>query len=116
MIKDGPQTPFFIKPVTRAIGSRVEQAFLNRNLEANFTFIESQLATSPNNGEFLCGDHLTGADVLMVFPLEAAQGRAGVTKEKYPKICAYVERLTQRPAYKKAVQRIVDDFGKYELA
>jgi len=112
-MKDGPQTPFFVKPLTRAIGGRVESTFLNPQLERHFAFVESQLATSPENGEFICGPHLTGADILMVFPLEAANGRTGLTKEKHPKTIAYVERLQARPAYKKAVQKIIDETGEY---
>lgn len=115
-MKDGPQTPFLIKPLTRAIGGRIESAFLNRNFEANFAFVESQLASSPNNGSYLCGANMTGVDILMEFPLSAAQGRAGLTKEKYPKICAYVKSLQERPAYKKAVQEIIDKTGSYDMS
>lgn len=113
VIKDGPQTPFFIKPLTREIGKRVEAAFITRNLESSFSYIEGLISSSPDNGQFLCGPELTGADILMVYPLEAAMGRAGLDKEKYPKTCAYVGRLQQRDAYKKAVQRIIDETGEY---
>lgn len=115
VIKDNPQTPFFIKPVTRAIGGKVESAFLQPNFDNHFKFVESQISSSPDSGQFLCGPELSGADVLMVFPLEAAIGRAGLTKEKYPKTVAYVERLQQRDAYKKAVQKIIDETGEYNM-
>lgn len=39
----------------------------------------------------------------------------GMTKSKYPKLLAYVERLQQEPMYKKAVEKIVEMEGKYEL-
>ncbi len=52
----------------------------------------------------------------MVFPLEAGQGRGGVNKETYPKICEYVARLQGREAYKKAVQRIIDETGEYSTS
>lgn len=110
-IKDAP-VPFFIKPVTRGIAGKVEDSFLKKNFETHFNFLEEQLATS--EGNFLCGKNMTGADILMQFPLEAGMGRTGLTKEKYPKICAYVERLMEREAFKSAVENIKKDTGKYE--
>jgi glutathione S-transferase len=50
----------------------------------------------------------------MSFPLEAAKGRATLTEEKYPRICAYVDRLTEREGYKRAVQKIVEIEGSYD--
>lgn len=52
----------------------------------------------------------------MVYPLEAAMGRAGLDKDRYPKTCGYVGRLQQRDAYKKAVQRIIDETGEYSMS
>lgn len=83
------------------------------NLKTSFDFLESQIASSPNNGEFLCGSKLTGADIMMSFPLAAAKGRAGFKQEAHPKLWAYVERLEAQEAYKKAVERIVEVEGSY---
>lgn len=101
------------RPLTRIIGGKVEAAFINRNIDLHFSFLENQLATIPNGGEFMCGTELSCVDILLVYPLEAAKGRAGITKERYPHIVAYVDRLTQRPAYKKAIQKIIDETGSY---
>ena len=50
----------------------------------------------------------------MVFPLDAAaDGDTGLTKEKYPKIMAYLTRLKERPAFQRAVQKIKDETGEY---
>lgn len=51
--------PFFIKPITRTIGSRVESAFLTENFAKHFGFLDSQLASSPDGGKYLCGKDLT---------------------------------------------------------
>lgn len=107
-------SPFLIKPLTGLITGAVDSKFLAPNLKSNFSFLESQLASSPDNGSFLCGADLTGADILMSFPLGAARGRAGLTKEAYPKLWAYVERLEGREAYKKAVERVVEIEGSYD--
>ncbi|KAI9721204.1 MAG: hypothetical protein M1812_002365 [Candelaria pacifica] len=109
----GSPVPFFIKPITGMIAGRIETMFLNRSFKTHFEFLESQIASSPNSGEFLCGKELTGADVLMSFPLEAGQSRAGLTADKYPKLCAYLDKIHERDAYKRAVQKIVDMEGSY---
>ena len=88
--------------------------FLSPNFKTHFEFLESQISTSPDGGDFLCGKNLTGADIMMSFPLEAGRGRAGFTKEKHPKLWAYVDRLQGREAYKKAVQKIIDVEGSYD--
>ncbi|KAJ9638235.1 bifunctional glutathione transferase/peroxidase [Coniosporium apollinis] len=104
--------PFFIKPITRGIVGKMNTAFLHPNFKTHLDFLEDQLATSPNGGEFLCGPELTGADIMMIFPLEAAQWRAGLTKEKYPRLAAYIERLQQREAFQRAIKKIEDVTGE----
>ena len=96
------------------ITSAVESKFLYPTLTTHFDFLESQLATSPENGEYLCGPRLTGADILMSFPLGAAKGRSPFTKESHPKLWAYVDRLEAFDGYKKAVQKIIDIEGSYD--
>jgi len=98
--------PFFIKPVTRSIAARVDASYLTENIKTHFGFLEQQLASSPQKGEFFAGPTFTGADLMMYFPLEASVTRVGVTKEKYPKIHAYIERIQARPAYQQAIKRI----------
>ena len=112
-IKNAP-VPFFIKPITNGIAGRITSSFLTPNFKTHLDFLESQIATSPNGGSYLCGGDLTGADILMSFPLGAARGRAGLTQEKYPKLWAYLERLETRDAYKRAVQKIIEIEGSYD--
>lgn len=103
-IKEAP-VPFFIKPILRIIGGRVESQFLTRNLEANFDYVESLLASVPGGGDFFCGDTLSGADIMMLFPLEGAFTRGGADPAKYPKTKALIDRIHQRDAYKASVKR-----------
>ncbi|KAK4939466.1 bifunctional glutathione transferase/peroxidase [Elasticomyces elasticus] len=105
---------FFIKPITAAVASTVETGFLSRNFKTHYEFLEGQLATSPDGGKFLCGKDLTGADIMMSFPLEAGQSRTGFSKEQYPKVWDYVERLHEREAYKRAVARIIELEGQFK--
>ncbi len=62
----------------------------------------------------MCGREITGADILMEFPLVAGAERSGRTKEAYPKLSAYIEKLHERAAYKRAVQKIVDTEGSFK--
>jgi glutathione S-transferase len=113
----GPAVPFFIRPISKAIAGKVEEAFLAPNLKTHFEFLEGQMASSPENGQFLCGRNLTGADIIMIFPLEAAHGRAGLTAEKYPKLSAYIGRLHEREAYKRAIKKVEETTGeKFDMA
>lgn len=102
--------PFFIKPITRTIGSRIEEAFLNPNYKTHFDFLEGQLASS--GGDFFCGKTLSCADVMLIFPLEAALGRAGLSREKHPTVAAWVDRIHEREAYKAAVKKVEEATGE----
>jgi len=109
-----PALPFYVRPIANGIAGRIEAMFLHPNFKKHLDFLESQMASSPNGGEYLCGKEMTGADIMMSFPLEAMKSRAGLTKEKYPLLWAYVDRLESREASKKAVQDIVDREGIYQ--
>ena len=57
---------------------------------------------------------LTGADIIMSFPLIAAKQRAGLTREKYPELFEYTERLENEAGYKKAVEKIIEIEGEFK--
>lgn len=110
-IKNSP-VPFFIKPITSGIAGKINSSFLEPNFKTHFEFLESQLSTS--GSQYLCGKHLTGADILLSFPLIAGKTRSGMTAEKQPKLWAYIERLEKEAGYEKAVQKIIEIDGKFE--
>ncbi|KAL8671919.1 MAG: hypothetical protein Q9168_003594 [Polycauliona sp. 1 TL-2023] len=108
------KSPFFIRPIASAITGNIESMFLKPNLESNFDFLESQVKSAPDGGGFLCGSKLTGADILLSFPLGAAKGRAGLSEEKYPALFAWVNRMEDMEGNKKAVQKIIEVEGSYD--
>jgi glutathione S-transferase len=112
-IKDGPVL-FFIKPITNAIVGKVTSIFLAPNFKTHYAFLEDQLKTAPDGGEFLCGNSLTAADIMMSFPLEAGQTRSGMSETDCPLVWAYVDRLHQREAYKRSVQKISEVEGSFK--
>ncbi len=95
--------PFFLKPIVqpiaRGISKQVKTSFINPNLNAQFKFIESVLAKNP----WFCGPEMTGADIMMSFPLEAAASRAEDIRNM-PHITAYLKRIHALPSYKKALE------------
>ncbi|KAF2843508.1 putative glutathione S-transferase [Patellaria atrata CBS 101060] len=114
-IRNAP-VPFFIRPITNGIANKISSNFVEPNVNTHFGYIEKQLETSPNGGDFLCGKELTGADILMIFPVEAARLRLKLGEEKYPKLYAYSDKIREREAYKRAVKRIEDETGEpYEI-
>ena len=106
--------PFFIKPITNAVANKVESGFLAPNFKTHYNFLEEQLKTSPDDGTFLCGNELTAADIMLSFPLAAGQSRSGFSREDYPRVWAYIDRLHEREAYQRAVQKIVDIEGEFK--
>ncbi|RST30971.1 glutathione S-transferase [Sphingomonas ginkgonis] len=78
-------------------------AMFSRHLD----WLDSELSARP----YFAGDELTGADIMMSFPLEAAKARAGLGADrKY--IWAWLERIHARPAY----QRALKSGGTYAFA
>lgn len=104
--------PWIVRPISKAIASGIEAAFLTPNLLTHYKFLESQIASSPEKGQFICGPKLTGADIMLVYPLENATPRAGMTPAKYPKLNAYVTQLQERPAYKRAIAKVEEATGE----
>ena len=99
--------PFFIKPIAKAISQKVMGVMVWPNLKRQFDFIEAELGRST----WLAGDALTGADIMMSFPLEAAKQRAGLDAS-HPKMLDFVQRVHARPAYKRALNK----GGPYDFA
>lgn len=75
------------------------------------------MATSPDGGNYITGTKLTGADILLSFPLIAAKARVGVDAKKYPNLVKYTALLEKEPGYLAAVKKIEAIDGKpYEVS
>ncbi len=101
--------PFFVKPIARGIAKEINATFIGPQIKTHLDYVEAELGKST----WFAGDALTGADIMMSFPLEAVHARAraelGASR---PKIMAFVDRVHARPAYKKALER----GGAYDFA
>jgi glutathione S-transferase len=98
--------PFFAKPIAKAIAKKTKASFIDPQIKAHLEFIEAELDKST----WFAGGRLTGADIQMSFPLEAAAARGGLD-ESYPKIMAFLKRIHDRAGYKRALER----GGEYNL-
>jgi len=67
----------------------------------------SYMADRLGNSEFFVGNDLTGADVQLLFVLEAA----GARLDPYPNLVKYRARMQDRPAYKRGIEK----GGPYQL-
>ncbi len=68
-------------------------------IAAMLGYLEAELGDAP----FLAGGELSVADIMMSYPLEAADARVGVGS--YPGLVAYLARIHARPAYQAALER-----------
>jgi glutathione S-transferase len=72
---------------------------IDHQLQSHFQYMEDRLLPSG----FFVGNGLTGADIMMSFPAEAAV-KMGYAADK-PKLTAYVAAIHARPAYQAALEK-----------
>ncbi|KAF8067631.1 thioredoxin-like protein [Lyophyllum atratum] len=96
------KTPFLIRPLAKLIFRNLHDQHLLPEFKNNFAMIESHLSTV-KTGWFADGDGPTAADFQMAFPLEFIVTAAPVMAT--PKMVEFVERVQNRPAYKRALEK-----------
>lgn len=92
--------PFFAKPIAKAIVAKTMEAFILPNIKTHLDFMEAELGRSL----WFAGADVSGADIQMSFPLEAAAARGGLNASR-PRLMAYLERIHARPAYRRALEK-----------
>lgn len=83
----------------RVIANKVDEAFTLGEIHAHLAHVERTL----EDREWLAGE-LSGADVMMSYPVLAALSRGGDT-DRYPRVKAYVARIEARPAWQRALAK-----------
>jgi glutathione S-transferase len=99
--------PFFIKPIAKKIANTVIKSYIDPNIKDNLNFIEAHL----NKNEWFSGAQFTGADILMIFPLEAGIERIK-DNSVYPMILNFIRKVQSKETYQKALTK----GGKYDFA
>jgi glutathione S-transferase len=92
--------PFFARPIARSFARRVKSQLVEPELTAHLNFLESELGKS----RWFAGNAFTAADIQMSYPVEAAIARAGLDAGR-PNLMAFIDRINDRPAYRRAVER-----------
>jgi len=96
-IPKSPQMPWFMRPLAGALFGGVAKSYVDPNLQTHIAYWETELGKA----SYFAGEALTGADIMMSFPLEAASARAALG----PKTTAYLAGIHARPAYQAALTR-----------
>ncbi len=91
--------PFFVKPIANGIADKVLASFVSPNIKRHMAFVDQHL----EGREWFAGDQISGADIQMSFPLEAALNRDPDMKA-HTNIADFVRRVQSRDAYKKALE------------
>ena len=92
--------PFFMKPLARTIANKAKAAYSGPNLRLNLDYLEATLQKSP----WFCGAEMSGADILLSFPIEAAAMRTSLSLN-YPALEAFRQRIQALPAYQRAIEK-----------
>jgi glutathione S-transferase len=82
----------------------VVSAFRKRDLQI-YAMIEARLSEVP----FFAGEAFTAADIMMAFPLTTGRRFSPRDFSSYPAIRAYVARIGERPAFRRAMAKAEPD-------
>ena len=93
------RAPRLMRPIVKQISGRAEEGFIDPRIEEHVAWWERSLSES----DYFVGDMLSGADIMMSFPLEAAATRTDLSS--CPNISGFLERIHARPAYQAALER-----------
>jgi glutathione S-transferase len=92
------RTPALVRPIARMISKTVQTSYLAPQIERQLDLMEAELGRST----WFAGPEITGADVVMSFPVEAAASRNGLGTR--PRLTQWLKTVHARPAYQRALQ------------
>lgn len=93
------RAPGLMKGLVKSIAGRAQSGFVDPQIKAHVDYWEAELAKSA----WFAGSEMTGADIMMSFPLEAGVARGGAASR--PHVKAFVDKVHARPAYQRALER-----------
>jgi glutathione S-transferase len=93
------RAPRLMRPLVKQVSGRAEEGFIDPRIQEHVAWWEQSLSES----DFFVGDELSGADIMMSFPLEAAATRTDLSS--CPNIAGFLTRIHNRPAYLAALER-----------
>ncbi len=93
------QTPWPASIPLKALQKQVEAEFISPRIERHLDYWEAELTEH----DYFAGDAFTAADIQMSVPVEGAA--KDLEGDEYPRLQQFVERLRNRPAHQRAVER-----------
>jgi len=97
------RTPFLIRPIAKQIAASLVNAIVYPNVKREIALVASQFQKHPG-GWIAGGETPTAADFMMLFPLEIIGGRIAIDIPQ--SIKDYIKRVHERPAYKRALEKV----------
>jgi glutathione S-transferase len=94
----GKKVPALVRPIAKGIAASVDKAFTDAQITTHLGFLDGELAS---RDYFV--DTLSGADVMLSFPIEAAKARVGL--DKYPRLDAWLGRIRARAPFQRALEK-----------
>ncbi|KAK9451091.1 uncharacterized protein V1518DRAFT_431767 [Limtongia smithiae] len=105
--------PFFVRPLVRLITEKIDGAFAKPDAIEQLTFLEDRL--KENGTGYFVGSALSGADIILIFPVQLSISLVGMTKEQFPVLYEWMEAMENREAYKRANKRVLETGFKGKL-
>ncbi len=104
-LETGPM-PFLFRPVVRGLARSIKGKLAQPEIDRHLDFLEAELGRS----RWFAGEELTGADILLSFPLQIAATYGGLDAGR-PRLHAFLQRVAALPAWQRGVER----GGPYQL-
>lgn len=94
------KAPFFARPMLKLALGRAEAMMVTPRMKALVKMMEDDLAKS----DWFAGDELTAADIVMCYCMEGAAAKGFIGKN-HPNALAWIHRMRERPAFKRALEK-----------
>lgn len=94
------KAPFFARPILKAALGRAEGMMVTPRIKALVTAMEDDLG----KGDWFAGDEVTAADIVMSYCMEGAAAKGYIGKAQ-PNAMAWIDRMRERPAFKRALEK-----------
>lgn len=95
------QSPFFVRPLFKALHSQVHSVYTGSELENSFKFLETELGDQ----DYFMGTNPGCADFILSWPFDYCVQWKFVDLKKYPKLDQYYARCSDRAAWKRAREK-----------
>jgi glutathione S-transferase len=101
------KVPFLVRSIANKVLDGQDNAFASPDLKVQLNFLEEVLAK--NGTGFFVGDHLTGADIIYIYPLNAAKSLNYLTPKAHPKLTAWLEMVSKRDGFIRAQKKVSEN-------